>query len=639
MKNLLIKNKFKKKVIFYFIFICFLLPPINQCIANQKPNTTEKGILEESTLVYFGFIIPMTGYENATIENQITCKNRHLANDLLREQIPVFWSSENFSAYITDIKLSNYEEMFFEKGTFIVPFTGNYTLDIKLLAMIWDYNQSSEIDNNNEIKAHVYLINQAITIQAYQLSEVKIAQYQSLFADGEEHYLEVSRNCGFLTFDFLPEIILNKKLNNKAYNVIMWGGSCQGYSSFHEGLTGNIYQIREDLTYKISRTIRGFVANGGGYIGSCYGAYSAACGIYIGSIPIYLKKQAYNPNLNSLVLLALSDLIVKMVTELPPPNIEAKIIDKIHPVTYGLDTIIEDKYIGGPQFAHLGENAHVIARFHNIDNYLNDTPSWLSSRFGKGKVVFFSTHPETLCWKQGLTGYIGNTAISNALYYTTSNEVTDLNTINSINISFISKIWEKTVDLFNDVEESDVLSDIKTRINDTISSNDELKKNLSTILKIIKDIDPDLPNNFLGYGSTYWVIFYFNLFNTYLENTTKTLTLIEKIYPLLENNTDFIHVLELLKDDISQHINETQNICIKCNKLCVQYKNMLDKYNKSQNLPGRLALKIFKFFAKDNAFKLYRESVKGYRYIPQTYFNSLKLLRNNWYNYETSVVV
>ena len=229
MKNLLIKNKIKKKALYYFVIICFLLSPINQCIANQKPNTTEKGILADSTLLYYGFIIPMTGYENAIIENQITCKNRHLANDLLREQIPVFWASEYFTAYITDITLSNEEEMFFEKGTFIIPFTGNDTLDTKLLAMIWDYNQSSEIDSNSEIKVHVYLLNQAITIKSYQLSEIKIAQYQSLFADGEEHYLEVSRNCGFLTFDFLPEIILNKKLNNLAYNVIMWGGSCQGY--------------------------------------------------------------------------------------------------------------------------------------------------------------------------------------------------------------------------------------------------------------------------------------------------------------------------------------------------------------------------------------------------------------------------
>lgn len=616
-----------------------MFTPINQCIANQKLNPTQQGILEVSTLTYYGFIIPMTGYENATIENQITCKNRHLVNDLLREQIPVFWSSENFTAYISDITLSNNEEMFFEKGTFIVPFTGNDTLDVKLLVMIWDYNQSSEIDNNNEIKAHVYLINQALTIQAYNLSEVKIAQYQSLFADGEEHYLEVSRNCGFLTFDYLPDTILNKKLNNIAYNVIMWGGSCQGYSSFHKGLTGNIYQIREDLTYKISKTIRDFVANGGGYIGSCYGAYSAACGIYIGSIPIYLKRQAYNPNLNSLVILALSDVIVKMVTELPPPNIQAKIVDKTHPVTYGLNTIIEDRYMGGPHFTHLGENAQVIARFHDINNYLNDTPSWMSSRFGKGKVVFFSTHPETLCWKQGLTGYIGNTAISNALYYTTSNEVTDLNSINSRNISFILKIWEKTMDLINGVEESDVLSDIKIRVNGTFSSIDELTKNLSTILQIIKDIDPNLPNNFLGYNSTYWVIFYFNLFNTYLENATQTLTLIEQIYPLIENLTDFIHELDMLKDDLSQRINETQHICIECNKLYKQYKNILDKYNKNQDLPGQLTLNFFKFFAKDTAFKLYQESVKGYRYVPQTYFNSLKLLRNSWYNYETSIAV
>ena len=628
-----------KKSVTLLMVICFLTMSISQCLANPKHNLTEQGILEYPTSIYYGFIIPMTGYENATIENQITCKNRHLVNDLLREQIPVYWSLENFTAHIVDTALSNEEEMFFEKGTFILPFTGNDTLDTKLLAIIWDYNQSSEIESNNEIKAQVYLLNQTIAIRAYPLSEVKIAQYQGLLADGEEHYLEVSRNCGFLTFDYLTNKTINKTLKNTAYNVIMIGGSCEGYSSFHEGLSARIYQIREDLNYNLSKTIRSFVANGGSYIGSCLGAALASCGMYFGSIPVYLKRRAYNPNLNSLILLGLSDVIFKMPTDLPPPNIEAKIVDKTHPVTYGLEDIIADIYLGGPYFTHLGENAHVIALFHNIGNYFNSTPSWISSNFGAGKVVFLSSHPEILCWAQGKEGFIGNTVISNALYYTTSKEVIDLNTINSRNISFIMEIWEKTVDLIDDADESNVLNDIKIRINNTISDFDELANNLSTILEIIKDINPDLPKNFLGYDSTYYVIKYFDLFNTYLENATKTLTIIEHIYPLLENTTDFIHDLDFLKDDLSQCINETQRICTECNKLFKRYKDILHMYNKSQNLPGQLGLNIYKFFAKDTVFRLYRESIKGYQYTPKTYFNSLKLLRTSWYNYEANIAI
>lgn len=629
-----------RKTITLLIVICFLILPINQCVANPEHNITAQDTTEEPTSSYYGFIIAMAEYENATIENQVTCKNRHLVNDLLREQITVFWSSENFTANITNISLSNEEEIFFEKGTFIVPFTGNDTLDTKLIAIIWDYNQSSEIENNNKVKARVYLLNQTINIQAYPLSEVKIAQYQGLISDGEEHYLEVARNCGFLTFDFLPEVILKKTLNNTAYNVIMWGGACEGYSSFRNVLTGRIYQIREDLTYKVTKTIRTFVASGGGYIGSCLGAYEAACGMHFGPIFVYLKRRAYNPNLNSLVLLALADVIIEWPTYLPPPKIEAKIVDKTHPVTYGLDAIIADIYGGGPKFAHLGENAHVIAFFHNIENNLNGTPSWVSSSFGKGKAVFFSSHPELLCWKQGEKGYTGNTAISNALYYTASKEITDINTINSRNNSFIIEIWEKTANLTDEIDEaSDISNGVKNRINETINDISNLMDNFSQILEIIRNINPDLPHQFLGYHSTYWARAYFNLFITYLENASKTLSSIERIYPLLEYTTDFIHNLNDLKGDLSQRINDTQRIYITCQRLCKRYKNTLHWYNQSQKRLGELGSNICKFIAKDTAFGLYRESVKGYQYIPQTYFNSLKLLRNSWYNYEVDVAV
>ena len=29
----------------------------------------------------------------------------------------------------------------------------------------------------------------------------------------------------------------------------------------------------------------------------------------------------------------------------------------------------------------------------------------------------------------------------------------------------------------------------------------------------------------------------------------------------------------------------------------------------------------------------------GFNYLPQTYFNSLKFLRNHWYNYETNAAI
>ena len=38
--------------------------------------------------------------------------------------------------------------MFFEKGSFIIPFTGEDVIDAKINSIIYDYNESSEIEEN-----------------------------------------------------------------------------------------------------------------------------------------------------------------------------------------------------------------------------------------------------------------------------------------------------------------------------------------------------------------------------------------------------------------------------------------------------------------------------------------------------------
>ena len=622
------KYKMNKKTITLLISILFLTVSINQNNASSESSG-------DPINLSYGFIATSVRSENATIDNQIFCKIRHLVNDLLRENISVYWTINNITANITDISLNNRVDMFFEKGTFMIPFTGNEEKDTKLIAMIYDYNQTSEIDTQGNVE--VYLLLKPLELSVYELSDVKIAQYHGIITGGEEHFLQNARYCGFLDFDFLTKETVKNKLDKISYNVLVWGGGIAGYSSFHNGVSASTYQIREDIIYKVAKTIRKFVSNGGGYIGSCLGAVRASSGMYFGNIPIYMKKRAYNPDLNTLGILALSDLLCKTNSNMTVQEIEVKIVNQTHPVTYGLEEINPDVYAGGPHFVRWGKNAQIIARFHDINDNLNKTPSWISSKFGDGNVMLFSTHPESLCWREEIKKLIGNTIISNAFYYTTSVENNNFNTLNSVNFSFIANVWEKTADLADDIDKVDVLKNIKIRINQTISNNTHLIENLTSAIDIIRDINKNITNNFLGYDSIYEVIFYIDLFNTYLENTTKTLEILEKIYLIIENEENFIRDFNSLKADLSKKINDSQDICSECHRLCIQYKNILNRYKQSQNLPIRIGSNIWRFLAKNTAFNIYKESVKGYHYAPQTYFNSLKFLRHHWYNYEANI--
>jgi len=632
----MLRKRLNKKVMSFLIVICFLTISLNQCIA--EPN-----ILEDPTTLCYGFIVPSFRCENATIENQINCKIRHMINDLLREQIPVFWTTINLTVLIREVDIcKETEEMFFEKGTFVIPFTGNHTQDTKLIAVIYDYNQSGEIEENNIIGTPVYLLMESLNIQVYPLSEVKIAQYESLLTGCEYCYLEIARKCGFLTFECLEDKILAEKLENDAFNVIVWpSGGIYGtffvkrkYPLISSVGVQSFYIIIRDLKYAVSSTVRKFVANGSGYIGSCYGAAIASCGIQVGSMQIYLKRRVYNPKLRSLGILAISD-VIDIFLGRPGERLQEKIVNDSHPVTYGLDKVVISW--GGSWFKDdVGENSKVIAVIHNTtcDDCIG-LPSWISSTFGDGKVMVFGTHPE--CMVRLEDRFVGNKIISNSLYYTTSKEMIELDISQSRNLSFILNIWEKTANLTLG-EMEDIFNEIKTNISEIIDEITNLSGRIQRLQKLIekmaekKNIDDS--EEFLDNVSTNEMLIFWDYFIKYLRNTTKTLDKIEEIYPLLDDDTNFLKRIENLTNDLSQKINKIKNIISKGCSISKYYEKLLNRY---QKLPRRA--KFREMIIEYTEHKIFQEVRKGFHYIPQTYFNSLKLLRTSWYNYEASIAI
>jgi len=634
MKCHLFRKEINLKVVSVLIVICFLAISMNRCIANP-------GSQKDSSC--YGFIAPLFKCENITVEDQINCKTKNMVNDLLGEQIAVYWTSTNITASIRKINDETGQEMFFEKGTFIIPFTGDNVQDKKIIAVACDYNQSSEIEAGDLIKIPVYLLMEPLITRVYQLSEVKIAQYKGVVNTGcDQYYLEIARKCGFLTFEYLDDKELTKKLNNNAFNVIMWPGDSLKLSFLYTGKSAPIYWVIEDVKYGVSRAVRDFVAAGGGYIGSCAGACRAACGAQfetrIGNVTIDWERKAYNPKLCSIGLMAISDVIFKS-SMLEPGAIESKIFNDMHPVTYGLDSIASDWLCGGPQFVDIGKNSQIIALFHNTNTYLDGTPSWISSNFGNGKAVIFSTHPEI---EEVKMGHAGEIIISNALYYTTSKGIKELQTFHPTNLSFIGDAWKKTSNLTIDTNnKADIFEKIKTIINGTISEITNLSEKLQSLKELIrkiadeKNIHLDSKNNTSpGNFSISPNLVYLDIFIKYFTNTTKTLDTLEKIYPLLKNDTGFIKQIETLKTELSEAINETRCMCSESQKIYPHFYRALLEYQQA-----KILLKIRENVIEENVHKLNWQIPSGFYYIPQTYFNSLKLLRASWYNYETNMAI
>ena len=104
--------------------------------------------------------------------------------------------------------------------------------------------------------------------------------------------------------------------------------------------------------------------------------------------------------------------------------------------------------------------------------------------------------------------------------------------------------------------------------------------------------------------------------------------MLEKVYPILKNDPNFVQQLETFKTDLSAKIRELKNIISKSYNMGKDFEEALLKYQQIKILS-----KFKIFIMADKAHKFYREIFLVYYYIPQTYFNALKFLRTSWYNH------
>jgi PKD repeat protein len=402
-----------------FILICLLsittlvTTPISICGKEEIAGKTS----DDDENIY-GFIIPV----NISQSNDVQENIMKLVNELLREDIDVYWSTSPTKILSDELsEMNSVKNREYAVGIFIVSFSGKSDQDVVAVSCVYNYQMrmNVKIDKLLEPLTH---------IEVYKLVEPRIA-YHDGYNVQSNVYSRVIENGGF-TFipgSFLSWDNISNRLNNESYdfNVFIWGTR----------LESNQDIVKNYLQVPANNAIRSFVAGGGGYIGSCYGAYEIAYGSWT---PLAWIKP-YCPKIPAL-------LFPKFSTRIPlralpgAGDLTVEIVDSNSPIAYGLPPEFKTYgYWGGPMFLGPKGNTKNVAVIKDIDtdtwywdwetsdnipeslidawvSFAKGKPIWVTTEFGQGKVIAFSNHVETSPYR----GNCGSRVVYNAVLYAAS---------------------------------------------------------------------------------------------------------------------------------------------------------------------------------------------------------------------------
>jgi len=617
--------------IFVSIFTIILLLTPNILAKENKILDTNNVSNEISILDCYGIIIPSQAINYTTYETFLNDKIKNLINDLLRENISVYWASSNFSILSAEFNSSIIIEKSFNKGDFIVPFTGDNYLDTLGLAMIIDYNITNEIYPDNTLKIEVYKILEKFEVQAYKLKEVKIAQH---FGNNIRYtwpcYLQIAEAGGFFDIELLLDSEASIYLNNQDFNVFMW--------PYNPTKGTAIGVLKSVINPKECNAIRKFVRNGGGYIGSCYGATIGSSGM-LNPFPFFSLRHFYNENLSfrlPIAFYSLSDSLLGTTFLMKKPLFVATLdLDTNHPINYGVNKTFKD-FFNGCWFVWLGKNSNGISTFKNLESekhYFGNqrykrnvigTPAWINSTFGNGKVVLFQDHPEFVdnlpviqekyTWEGDL--YHGRRVIQNSLFFTASKEMIMSSNFNHPN-SFIENIKEKTINVSLKIQKETDSTYIRNEINKMLYDLVDLKSNGTNLLNIYYKL---LNKTLFFQRSSISIFTYFihfcDIYSDYLKRIISNLDKIDNISDIIE-----------IKSEIFWRLNESKNLL---SDIKIIVKDLQDLMLKKNNVLNYLKIN------KDSCYMI-RTFEIGLKYLPQTYHETEKYLRSSWYNIEAEI--
>ena len=328
--------------IILFLIILFLIQPFSISMYNenlifndlQNVNTNKTNNNE-----IYGFIILNPSTTEISNNSNLQYETLNIINDLLRNNIHIYWLSNDINILTKSIFSDDItENKVIKQGSFFIPFIKNQSKNLMSMVIISKYyfNNNLSLDNN------ILLINEPIqNIEFYKLSEPNIAYYfdQGITRECINWYMSSLSKAGFLKSEILNDSGILNSLKNDNYNVLIWPGGNM-FDSFKKDL--NFFSLL-DRQY----TIKNFISNGGGYVGSCYGAFMASSGIRL--TPFFLI-QYYFPKIPTLGFFSLSDTLLSIGI---PSTINITIESNSHPVVFGLN--------GSKIISHVGERYLLIA--------------------------------------------------------------------------------------------------------------------------------------------------------------------------------------------------------------------------------------------------------------------------------------
>ena len=595
------------------IFVCMLLCMTTIAIAKDN----EENCYGIALPIMCGEGIPYTSIQQST---------SNMVNDLLRMNISVYWAASNFSALSIGMYETNALSHLYEKGTFVVPLTGNLSIDALIICIAHDYGSASEIEDYYPIEIY-HIMEPLSAVEVYPLNYAKVAYnfgeiihpWMMLF------YLDTLQFGGFFDNRLLLENEIAEDLDNDKFNLFICPGGIPG--------TSKTKVIKTALHIRTSASIRQFVERGGGYMGSCYGARMASSGMII---PINLL-QSYFKKLPATLFLSL---IPSSYFETPYNGITTiRLLNMSHPVVFGLEKVQKTWHMGpGPAFLWVGDNAEPLAVFEDVAvhwldgkyknlppwiiekwiNFVMGKPSWVTSQFGKGKAVVFSDHPEMPIPSRE------DRLIHNAAFYTTAGQKTAIALDNYQSYSKVETTHMLTdnldlpdnVHIFNEIwNETDSLIDISEQV-------DILEKNRFSLARELTKKGKIDGNGINVKISTIYDDSYQRMFVEFSYALRK----LERVYSKSSLSGNVSSDFDNWKRGIVKELKTCKEICVDILESGNILLEQLEKYK------GSSAEKLFITHIVNKLDLLYK---RGYNHAMQPWQMTVKLYRDMWYEYES----
>jgi hypothetical protein len=593
----------------------------------------------------YGFIIKIPDIIEISNNPQTQYEVLNLINILIRNNISVYWLQNDDDLFTKELFINKSPEFVqYKRGSFFIPLTENPNLNSLTIVILSEHYLPNNSFGKETIPLKIDMILEPKpNLKLYKINEPKLAYYfdQGVTTTCINWYISTLYKAGFLNNEILEDEDLQGRLNNNNFNVLIWPG-------------GNMIEsFNNDLNFisklKKQYSIKNFISNGGGFVGSCYGAFIASSGMRFTPFLLY---QYYLPLIPSFWFLSLSDTLLALGM---PSNINVTIEDSDNPVVFGLNGTLSGSVIrGGPVYTWIGKNSESLAKVDDINlswfnwiessnntilkkfilrwvNFTIGKTIWISSTYGSGKIVAFGDHPE-----QGDIKL--QRAVHNSVLFVTSKSIEDYIFEDSYSISLIEEYGKNSLNITYSEYNSDLFNIEYNKIEHTINILNEVEnkyKSFSTLIRDLMEYE-NIETNFYYQvmSGGFWGFdeFIYNSEN-YLDNpennedTLNELKSIDSIYNmyLFENNSIY-DITTSFKNKIGNRFELINNSLILLNKNIDQLINEIQNYINTSDQNEII------FNLIDN-IEINKKDIQ--KNLPLIYFDSLILSKDLWYTYKT----